>query len=906
MPPKRPHPDSSGHGGSRKEQKLAQKRDVRRAQPSTSRRPGSSSSSSATTQLPPQLDVTQHLKDRASEIVFVQRRMKEFEQQATRRAWQLLPRHARRRAASHNVLRLPSRLRAKGRIELKSSSTEAKTRSQIRKRLPNHPLSRSLARKEELLSRTSGRSGKTCWLETHLYHAKRFRMSRSEFDGPRWGLVLPEEPSMKGKKTDWRAATSGCAIFDASWEEWIRIGVKVAKGKGKAREDEMDLDGQPEGTQDSRTKAATIMNRVLLAAGVRPIGQDSLSLLPAQVLDAVLHSGNPGPSDRAVCPLSIHVVPASIVTNRRHAVDPSDDTTTSKNAENRPGQSRFLRKQLSLLPPPPNLSESSPDYEVLLRVHPAAVAELESSINRGITKHIKAVGEGAWKGSHVVVRRLTGPDAETVVGMEKAAKSGKQNPPGKSSSLPRLAAEAASPAPLSTNVAKAVQSRLDALQAAALRERSFSTFELYGPLSGSVLGGVLQPVASTSKAKLDVWNAITTTQTELPKCQEDRLVLHLRVHDPRLNYPYRNRKIINKRDGLSAEERKLKGISSQQLADEGSTHLLRNGQGPPRFSKGDFDGRRAKLTVPGAQLKPDSKDDVVSVLLVQRWSPSTTDSVSCLAGYTLLIPQGWSRAFLHALISTSARLLSLQGLRMLHLEGSTPSFPYDWIGSPSWKASLDWTEQKNKSKWERRPKAKQINWEKEGTKWPFGGDGMWSDCVKNGRRALKACESSSFLGHKDDVIEAKFHLAGDTRHLLSQAQLLRPVAADGGSALQRTTNAILPSVNAISSNPFVPVSLEALARGKLEKGDEVHLPWGAVTGEKATLLQVGSITSGGYSLSRGKGFALGAISREGWLASFASSTSGQDSQQQEGVSIFAVRSRKGGPLREVIGKLIPL
>jgi ribonuclease P/MRP protein subunit POP1 len=41
---------------------------------------------------------------------------------STHRAWQELPRHLRRRAASHNVQRVPLRLRNRSRAEVRSGS----------------------------------------------------------------------------------------------------------------------------------------------------------------------------------------------------------------------------------------------------------------------------------------------------------------------------------------------------------------------------------------------------------------------------------------------------------------------------------------------------------------------------------------------------------------------------------------------------------------------------------------------------------------------------------------------------------------------------------------------------------------------------------------------------------------
>lgn len=889
MPPKRPHPDGnsngSGDGTSRKQQRIAQRRDARQIDTQSSNVGSAAPSSSSSSALPPQLDVEQSLSTRKFEILSLLKAMKNARNASSTRAWQLLPRHARRRAASHNILRLPTRLRNKGLAELRASTTTPKSRSDVRKRLATHPKSKSLARKEELVER-AGRNGKR-WLESHLWFAKRFRMSREEFDGQRWGFIMPEEPSMKGKRTDWRAMHSGCALFDSSWDQWLRFSVKLPK-------------------QDSNTQQASaqaLLHQVLHSAGISlPDGFQSGS-----VYHTALHSGNPGPSNRVQCPVSVYAVASGSAASQapQHA-------TPSPTSESRPpsNHSRHLRKTLALLPPPPPLSELHPDYEVLLRVHPAAVKEVTTSLKKALAKAKTA------KGVHFVLNRLQGPDASTLVGLDRKGKDKNTKP------------NADEAHHLSTQAQRTIESRLLALKRQSLRSKAYNVFELYGPLTGSVLGGVLRPASSTDASTSRAWKQLTTSRTQLAESWDQAIVLNLRVHDPRLGYPYRNTKIIKRRDRDKQEDDKK---SSAAIATPSHTQhdLFRDGMNPPKYTKGDLDRRRAKALVPGSKLEPDSQDDVIPIVLVQRSAPPTrsaSDAFShCLAGYTFILPQHWSRPFLHSLLSTSVRPLSLSGHRILHLEAGLPSYPHDWIGSPGWHDVTEHDFAKRQMEWLKRPPAKRVNFEKLDVMWPFGGQAMWLQLAKQARKLLDQMMNMNKMSDTQVTAETtQVHITGSKSVLNQQIQSVHHLLLNSNpAAVQRARQHLSsPRTSSISSSPFVIVRLEAIQRGALEDVSEVRVPNGLeemrnwvkasrgidnesdddVSVRLDSTTHVGSITSGAFSLSRGKGFAMGGIAQHAWVFAVAmyqvACPSGTEGRQISS-TILAVRHTRGGPPRLV-------
>lgn len=107
-----------------------------------------------------------------------------------------LPNHLRRRTRSHRPRQTRRNFskRAAATIDGTDDLPEAKrhrvdeTCSRRRRRRP------ALLRAEREHSIRSGRTGKckAAWLETHLWHAKRFEMIE------RWGYMVPERPCDKG------------------------------------------------------------------------------------------------------------------------------------------------------------------------------------------------------------------------------------------------------------------------------------------------------------------------------------------------------------------------------------------------------------------------------------------------------------------------------------------------------------------------------------------------------------------------------------------------------------------------------------------------------------------------------------------------------------------------------------
>ncbi|TIB71882.1 hypothetical protein E3Q22_03057 [Wallemia mellicola] len=110
------------------------------------------------TQLPSSINVEDHVKARQFEIKALFKAIDSSKTASSSRAFQTLPRHLRRRAASHNPKRVPFRLREKALAEIKGdiSKFRRKRRKLLRTRMKKQQSSASRTvnlQKRQCLSR---------------------------------------------------------------------------------------------------------------------------------------------------------------------------------------------------------------------------------------------------------------------------------------------------------------------------------------------------------------------------------------------------------------------------------------------------------------------------------------------------------------------------------------------------------------------------------------------------------------------------------------------------------------------------------------------------------------------------------------------------------------------------------
>jgi len=130
----------------------------------------------------------------------------------TKLIFQKLPVYMRRRVMSHNVKRLPRRLR-EAHLAQMAKSANGKNLSSTNKR----PSRKYRRRPHNLLSEYNRRQCNKIWLETHIWHAKRFHMI------DKWGCRIPNYPNDKSFRANYRAITKYCMLQDISYYTCVEI-----------------------------------------------------------------------------------------------------------------------------------------------------------------------------------------------------------------------------------------------------------------------------------------------------------------------------------------------------------------------------------------------------------------------------------------------------------------------------------------------------------------------------------------------------------------------------------------------------------------------------------------------------------------------------------------------------------
>ncbi|CAG9335626.1 POP1 [Blepharisma stoltei] len=147
----------------------------------------------------------------------------------SKKSFQLLPKHMRRRAMSHNSYRVPARIRV-------AIHSAAAMKQPCRKRRRHT---------RTMLLDYERRNKKAIWLETHIWHAKRMKMIE------KWGYKIALHPNDKSIRAVYRFASHNCVVYDRSYyislilkdKNFIESHVKVEKKCGFHREGSI-MDGE--------------------------------------------------------------------------------------------------------------------------------------------------------------------------------------------------------------------------------------------------------------------------------------------------------------------------------------------------------------------------------------------------------------------------------------------------------------------------------------------------------------------------------------------------------------------------------------------------------------------------------------------------------------------------------------
>lgn len=156
--------------------------------------------------IPPSISLVAHVHERLDVIKKVYNEINLCK--ADKLIHQSLPNYMRRRAMSHNPKRIPLKYR-----QIHISQMEKSGLQKIKKR----PARRYRRKPSNLMKEYVRRQQKNVWLETHIWHAKRFHMEDL------WGYKIPVKPCDKKFRASYKATSKHCLAQDISYMGCIQV-----------------------------------------------------------------------------------------------------------------------------------------------------------------------------------------------------------------------------------------------------------------------------------------------------------------------------------------------------------------------------------------------------------------------------------------------------------------------------------------------------------------------------------------------------------------------------------------------------------------------------------------------------------------------------------------------------------
>ncbi|KAH9971933.1 ribonucleases P/MRP protein subunit POP1-domain-containing protein [Lactifluus volemus] len=810
MPPKRALPP--GNAG-RQNKRLKIARSIFVQETSASSRPSNSDG------LPDSIDVEKFVESRSFELRAMQQAMKNAKAGSTHRAWQELPRHLRRRAASHNVRRVPHRLRQKSRAEMGHLRRKILGRS-----LPKRGKDRRELRTDAFARRQKDKK----WLETHVWHAKRMHMANM------WGYRLAIKPTEKSFRPSHRASVHGSILHDASYYGLIEL-----RGAQLILSRTLEICCDPSGAGPASKRFLSGIRgweTAIYEAGSYPFG----------------------------CIGPIFIIWKATATGS-HTPQPTDASPTA--SKPRRNQKREREKKGNMSEPQLELPDEAA-RTIWIRCHPAIFSLVFSALKEAVSltldnmKKSPLYTQNSYSVEVVDLRdsinvfEITGPKSSQVIH-----------------------------GALTPTIAN---------QKDEFRKywSSLSDLQNTGSIPSNMVIGftVLDPRLNfpPKNARVRIEKEELPTIRKPWECFPTASLAQSDIWDQSV------------RDTLKVPRFKKKEIDARKAQNPvPGTHLKPT---PP-------DNRIPVLLVQRS-VKSISSAMSSSSLPAQSFSQRATNSDPNLHGWTLIVPKGWGMPFLTNLIYTGTRVGGQRERAHQAFEAGAAYFPRDF---PTCKAYEEFAVARaadDKERWMKKPPAKRVSWEKLSTLNPWksawrvalgldpasrtdtGTDyGSDADMVPTQREeeTQPEPESSSvvrpWLLHGPGtraIVENIARLLGPASGLLSEINALRRKREL--PPLDATTDA-----NALLQGALVHVRVTPCGRGVADDmafiyalEDQEARAWanahaqqglgGYEVGEEppdATELSkvvpsenavIGFVTSGNYSLSRGKGYAIGAIS----------------------------------------------
>ncbi|XP_076332758.1 LOW QUALITY PROTEIN: POP1 ribonuclease P/MRP subunit [Tachypleus tridentatus] len=674
--------------------------------------------------LPYELNVMKYAQSRAKEIASL---LAEVEKKSPKLPMQQLPRHMRRRAASHNVKRLPRRLRDRAAKEINKTKSSKRPSRRYRRRPSN------------LLAEYTRRQRQHIWLETHIWFAKRFKMTEM------WGYKLPLHPNDKSVRAAYRASVHHVLLQDLSYYgciELVGTEQKLLQGLSKFTSLETGLTFAAKfylkGTREGSVMLYHPTRYPYGAIGPvkflwKPESEDAQMKPPADRMRQLWIWVHPSCYDELVTELaavfelqkkSLLPMENSSLKDKlgaiTHEYDPSLLTEKDKGIfeQAKPQDLKKCEEEKvleqsqgsscgSLKEPIPMTKEINLSNEITIAKHQVIKPKI-SRTKAMLKKKTEDKNDDFRQRYFERIQIYDNKDVTMVILKDTLVRFRLTGPLAQAVIMDVLKVS-------DVNFDKNV--KVDNQQSAAMETEEDKSIKWW------------QKYYSCESAKVclekqkQIWEEMKEVQSpaELPR----NMVFGLTVQDPRLDLPKTRTKIMNN-SKVSCDETHpaivnwLQNISSVSLSPlwdpETRDEVIRT-----KMSESEINKLRSHLLIPGSRLDLGEDESRIPVLLIQN--PGCEDpSCSNLgygSGWDLILPAGWARSFWIALIYRGARASGLRELNSVSFETGVPMYPSHYADTKSGNMTAEKLRKELTKKHYRYPPDKRPSFEKLSVQSPF-------------------------------------------------------------------------------------------------------------------------------------------------------------------------------------------
>ncbi|GAB1601016.1 ribonucleases P/MRP protein subunit POP1-like [Argonauta hians] len=623
-----------------------------------------------------------------------------------------LPKHMNRRAMAHDIRRWPRRLRHLVKKQYENQGT---------KRLRRPPSRKHRRRPSNLLAEYNRRKKKHVWLETHIWHAKRFLMTK------KWGYHLAKRPTCKTNRRTYNSVMKYCLLQDVSFLCCIEI----------------------TGPESEIVAGFSHLSSPATGPGVGA----RCYLNGCREGSTVLYKHNQYPHDaigfvtflwKPIC--SVH-----------SSLTEESSSSSSSNTE-------------------------SEDIRYLwLWCHPSCYNQLWEELVKVFQNVIPAASE--HKSSKDVTTEASQEASDIKTSSEAKPNQTSQSSTSSTASQSHSsgAADKKSGVFLKSLKDQLVRFRLTGPLTLKVLSKAINVSEIKIPSSDTTDTSWWHTYFNSEdrlmlhQTKVDLWRSLGTAYVpaELPK----HWILGMTVMDPRLRLPSKKQRAVPSLevhgDDQSIEitpELSMSPLWQQSIRTEVKTTKL---------SEHQFNKMISENTLPGDHQHVQGTSSLIPLLLIQRPVIQSTlqscNSLNPLAGTgcDIILPVGWGMVFWISLVYQGAQVGGLNEACQTSLEIGDLHFPFDFPDTEAGLKEISVIQTKKLEAYLRRPPSKRPNFERLGVPIPFHTDylslvqdlnknsDIQSFCVLRDRKKLIAL-SRSISSAKDTKLKISSLFVGDT------------------------------------------------------------------------------------------------------------------------------------------------